>query len=377
MKRYFVVFLSAAFILSCGNNNEYTIKGTFSDEPDEEWVYLVEFSSDEPGVDSARIENGEFFFEGTTDFLDVYAISNHWTLAQQVFPIFLEPAGLKVEIDPDNWERGSEISGGPVNEQYMEFREQRTEKFLSDIWELNEKKEDADEKEREKIEERIDELSRQDRAFRIDYMQNNPESPLSLFILSGMYRMIEVGQLGNILESLSSEIKQTRIYRNIEGYHETQLALKESVPYISYKEEIEIDEVNFGEAPVISELAGFHSGKPLYITIWGTWCGICKDHFQHTRELFEKFEQQELGFVFVCIQSNQEGWKEMIQDEQLEGYHYLLNAEMTERLYEEIEEEEIRVPKYITLNREGELIDANAPNPAADNIEEILLELIE
>ena len=102
-----ILFLAVLFImLGCKTKNEYSIHGSFTGEPTEEWIYLVKFMESNPEVDSAQIIDGTFEIKGMVDFPEVYGLSYHYTKATGICPLFLEPADLKVIID---WRFGNLI----------------------------------------------------------------------------------------------------------------------------------------------------------------------------------------------------------------------------------------------------------------------------
>lgn len=92
-------------------------------------------------------------------------------------------------------------------------------------------------------------------------------------------------------------------------------------------------------------------GKPIYIDIWATWCSPCKRQLPHSIKMQEMFH--EIEFVYLCCQSKEETWHNVIKQYQINGTHILLTEEQFDYMKEKFTI--TGVPHYILIDKEGNI----------------------
>lgn len=120
-----------------------------------------------------------------------------------------------------------------------------------------------------------------------------------------------------------------------------------------------------GELVSLSSL----KGNVVYIDVWATWCGPCIAQFPNSRALKEKFKDAEdVKWVYVSIDNAnaREKWKKTVAKHKLKGIHLFSsggwNASIA-KLYQ------IRaIPRYILVDKAGNLYDSNASEPSSKKI---------
>jgi len=370
-----IIFLIVGILYSsCGQKQEYQITGTFNGPVEEEWIYLGKFMENELKPDSARIENGQFEFKGTVSFPEVYGLSFHPNTSPQIAPLFLEASNLEIIIDLQNWYSGSIISGGKVNSELQEFNRIQDEKVTNKIILLEGEKQLADDTEKQEIDLKIAELFELSNQITMDYIKNNPDSPISIFLLAFHFFGLETAELGEILKSFSPQVKQTTIYNEIIDFYDNQIALEQKTPAFNYSDHLEEIDIEFVSGEIFPTLVNLNKGKPIYIKIWGSWCAPCKKEFPHIRELRKKIDNENFVFAYFCVLSPEEDWRMLIQEEELKGQHFLLSKDLSELLLAELEDK--TVPKYILIDKDGSVVDMNAPKPSDYRILVLLNEMI-
>ena len=90
------------------------------------------------------------------------------------------------------------------------------------------------------------------------------------------------------------------------------------------------------------------------------------------KALQEKFGEDDIIFIYLCVMSLEDDWKKMVKEKNLIGQHYLLGNSLLDRLNREAHV--ISFPRYILINKEGKVC-LKAPRPHSKNIEETLLAL--
>jgi len=108
-------------------------------------------------------------------------------------------------------------------------------------------------------------------------------------------------------------------------------------------------------------------GKYGYIDLWATYCSPCKVQFQYNDELHKVFSQYEnIEKIYISIDNEKDHdlWKNQISYFQLKGYH----LQASESLKEDIQnlvfgKELMSVPRYILIDKEGNILNNNLPLP--------------
>ena len=107
-----------------------------------------------------------------------------------------------------------------------------------------------------------------------------------------------------------------------------------------------------GKEISLSELRG----KYVLIDFWSTWCKPCLREIPFSKEL-EKDFSNDVEFVYICLSSEEEKWKEMVVEKDLQGHQLFANGESQKQI-----EENYQVsfyPTYILIDREGKVITKN------------------
>ncbi len=115
-------------------------------------------------------------------------------------------------------------------------------------------------------------------------------------------------------------------------------------------------------------------GKLVYIDIWSTWCGPCIKEIPHLLALEEEFKNEDIAFVSICEDNDRNRWKSIVKKNNLTGVHLFIS----EQNHPFIEAYLVTgVPRFILLDKEGRIIDANAKRPSNKAIKELLKEWLE
>ena len=114
-------------------------------------------------------------------------------------------------------------------------------------------------------------------------------------------------------------------------------------------------------------------GKYIYIDFWATWCLPCKQLLKHNEGLQKQFP----NIVFVCLAINDKIslWEnEVTNNKELfpPTNYYIMNSKdskVIDKLNISL------IPRYILIDKQGEILNDNAPRPNSSEIHEILKQL--
>ncbi len=109
-----------------------------------------------------------------------------------------------------------------------------------------------------------------------------------------------------------------------------------------------------------------YKGKVIYMDFWASWCRPCKNEMPYSLRLQKYFKGKDVVFVYFSSDRNPEAWERTIKAMQITGEHYLFNKKVyTER--NRIAQVKY-IPRYMLFDKNGNLVDDNAPRPSSSNI---------
>ncbi|MBS9767348.1 MAG: TlpA family protein disulfide reductase [Flavobacteriaceae bacterium] len=112
-------------------------------------------------------------------------------------------------------------------------------------------------------------------------------------------------------------------------------------------------------------------GKYVYIDVWATWCGPCKGEIPHMKKVEEKYHGKKIAFVSISVDDlkNKEGWKKMVKEKEMAGVQLFADKSWKSTFVNEYGINGI--PRFIFLDKKGNIIDANAPRPSDPRLIEL------
>jgi len=117
-------------------------------------------------------------------------------------------------------------------------------------------------------------------------------------------------------------------------------------------------------------------GKYVYIDVWATWCGPCIAEIPFLKEVEKAYHGKNIAFVSLSVDRPDayEKWKQMIKDRELGGIQIIADNNFESKFVKDYVIQGI--PKFILLDPEGKIINANALRPSNPKLREILDELL-
>lgn len=118
-------------------------------------------------------------------------------------------------------------------------------------------------------------------------------------------------------------------------------------------------------------------GKVVYLDVWASWCGPCRQQFPFAKTLKEQFSKKELKdivFLYISIDNTDEAWRMAITQLGIEGMHGFSPGGWSAPITKEYGINSI--PRYILIDRLGRVADANAPRPSDPSLPDKLRELM-
>ena len=120
-------------------------------------------------------------------------------------------------------------------------------------------------------------------------------------------------------------------------------------------------------------------GKYVYVDVWATWCGPCKVEIPSLKELESEYAGKNIEFVSISVDNvdgrrgSHDSWLEMVEEENLQGIQLFSDKDwssdfVTGYLIKGI-------PRFILIDPNGNIVQANAPRPSDEKLVELFNEL--
>jgi len=174
-------------------------------------------------------------------------------------------------------------------------------------------------------------------------------------------------------------------YNNLVETHITQPFLKEPLykRYIETKNRIEMPELHTETIlkevassavnEIFDEILGSNKGKVIYIDFWATWCAPCLGEMPSSKQIEYELRNQDVSFIYICLESEKEKYLATISKYQLGGQHYFLSKEQSRDIRALFEIQGI--PFYVLIDKKGTIRERGShlrPLPTKAKIIEML-----
>ncbi len=112
-----------------------------------------------------------------------------------------------------------------------------------------------------------------------------------------------------------------------------------------------------------------------YIDFWASWCVPCRAEMPDSKKLAIDYKNKGINFVYISMDDNPVAWQKAIKQIGLsETHNYLLpkgnDSEIAKKL------KIVAIPRYIIMDKEGKIINSDAPRPSDPKIREVFDELL-
>ncbi len=108
-----------------------------------------------------------------------------------------------------------------------------------------------------------------------------------------------------------------------------------------------------------------YRGKVIYLNFWATWCRPCMDKMEKLKMIQPELENEDIVFVNVSVDREEDVWKETLEKRQFKGIHILASGELNSDIAKAYE---IKVlPRYFIINKVGDFVK----NPKSNDLMEV------
>ncbi len=113
-----------------------------------------------------------------------------------------------------------------------------------------------------------------------------------------------------------------------------------------------------------------YKGKTIIIDFWATWCGPCKAEMPAFKELETRYGS-DVNFVSIGVFCKEDKWRKMAKELGFEN-----NIFLDKEAGSQIKVWQVNfIPRYIVIDKNFKIVDANAPKPSTGDLEKLIKEL--
>lgn len=110
-----------------------------------------------------------------------------------------------------------------------------------------------------------------------------------------------------------------------------------------------------GEKYKLSDFKGTY----LYIDLWASWCGPCCAEVPYLQQLEKQVKNPLVKFISISLDTKKEDWYKKMSQLKMHGEQYIaVNQELTQTLNIS------GIPHFLLYDKEGKLMQYNAPPPS-------------
>lgn len=115
-------------------------------------------------------------------------------------------------------------------------------------------------------------------------------------------------------------------------------------------------------------------GKVVYLDLWASWCVSCREETPSMKALYVKYKNDKrIAIVGIGVHDGVNNWKKAIKEDRPEWIQLLDKEGVVVNSYAAIE-----IPRFILIDKKGNIVTSNAPKPSSGKeIENLLNQEIE
>ncbi len=354
----------AATFTSCQEEKGYFISGDAPEMENGKMVYVSEIdeNTNRPNrVDSTSIEDGRFELDmEDPETPNLSFLEFEGTQGNVIFIAENEKITFKVNKDSL---RASKVTGGKENRLLYEYLDHLTEvnkKVTEGRTQMRSAFQEQDSTKLTTLQNTEKEIIDNDKVFKKKIVEENPDSFVSIMVISDMLRMqsYPVNEIQEMFDSLSEEVKNTAIGKQIAKSleNEDKVAVGSKAPNFT------------APTPDGDKLALKDAmGKVTIIDFWAAWCKPCRVENPNLVKTYNKYKEDGLSVIGVSLDrpGQKDRWLEAIEQDGL-PWHQVSNLKFWQEPVAQLYGIKA-IPAAFVLDEDGTIVARDLRGDALDS----------
>jgi len=196
----------------------------------------------------------------------------------------------------------------------------------------------------------------------IDSLIKNPKVKEFMAANAGKQLVEHTKSPDQFYQKFSSMVKDEQLRKPVEDIYNATQAIQKGKP-----------SPDFNFADMVGKFFSLKDfkGKYVYIDVWATWCGPCKVEIPHLKKLESELHDKDIAFVSICTFDEQSKWESFVKTQQLSGTQLFAPRDNAFTKMYNIQ----GIPRFLLIDKEGNIIDSNAKRPSDPTLKDDLLGL--
>lgn len=126
----------------------------------------------------------------------------------------------------------------------------------------------------------------------------------------------------------------------------------------------------------LADLVDSLKGNVIYIDFWASWCVPCIEELPFSKKLVSAFNNENVVFIFLSLDLYSTSWINAVKRNEISGtgLQYLI-VDSENNFF--IRKYDIGpIPRYILINKKGEVVNSDAPRPSEERTKELISQLL-
>lgn len=140
----------------------------------------------------------------------------------------------------------------------------------------------------------------------------------------------------------------------------------------------EIHFPNISDAKTLKDITDLYKGQVIFMDIWATWCGPCRESFAHVKPLQAYAKEKDIVLLYLSIDrpSDDAKWKKMATHYDLKGEHVRIQEAFKQEVYDTFGNKGVlSIPHCVIFGKDGKVRYKVAASP--ENMDELKKQLEE
>jgi thiol-disulfide isomerase/thioredoxin len=170
-------------------------------------------------------------------------------------------------------------------------------------------------------------------------------------------------ELDSLFQTVSNYINDSTLVNAVKNNRNSQNEKFKNKSFLNKGErapEFYLSDLN-GKLHTLKEF----QGKLIYISFWATWCSPCLKTIPQKNTIIGEYGNKQIEFINISFDKEKDKWEKSVKNYNISGLNLICNGNWEDILRTKYYIQGI--PRYILINKDGEIIDSDAPSAGNEN----------